>query len=238
VKVSRDAAGDAGPSPSNTFAAGSASSESALRARLDRLRDLGGAALREEWRRLCRSVPPRLSSDLLRRAIAHQVQELELGGLPKWARQSLAGGAVETPSASTASAAETRSKPPEASPLKPGSRLVREWRRRTHVVTVFDDAFEFEGRHYRSLTQIAREITSAHWSGPRFFGLTKRSAGAGSDAVPAPEAAALPTINSGDASGPAPSKRREPSVEVRTRAGEGETEAQLLGQRATESGDG
>ena len=137
------------------------------------------------------------------------------GGLPKWARQSLAGGAVETPSASTASVAETRSKPPEASPLKPGTRLVREWHGRTHVVTVLDDAFEFEGRHYPSLTQIAREITSAHWSGPRFFGLTKRSAGAGSDAVPGLGAASLLTISPGDASGPAPSKRREPSVEVR-----------------------
>ena len=45
-----------------------------------------------------------------------------------------------------------------------------------HSVVVLDDAFEFEGRRYRSLTQIAREITGAHWSGPRFFGLTKRRA--------------------------------------------------------------
>ena len=62
--------------------------------------------------------------------------------------------------------------------LKPGARLVREWHGRTHSVVVLDDAFEFEGKRYRSLTQIAREITGAHWSGPRFFGLAKRSGGA------------------------------------------------------------
>jgi Protein of unknown function (DUF2924) len=65
--------------------------------------------------------------------------------------------------------------------LKPGARLVREWRGRTHTVMALDDGFEFEGRLYRSLTQIAREITGAHWSGPRFFGLKDRKRPAGLD---------------------------------------------------------
>jgi hypothetical protein len=55
--------------------------------------------------------------------------------------------------------------------LKPGARLVREWRSRTHTVTVTEDGFEYAGANYPSLTQIARRITGAHWSGPRFFGL-------------------------------------------------------------------
>ena len=164
-------------------AGGSPSGPPALRARLDRLRDLDGAALREEWRRLVRSEPPRISRDLMMRAIAYRLQELEFGGLPKWARQSLAGarrpGPVPPMQAGGADA-ETGS----AAPLKPGARLVREWHGRTHTVAVLDDAFEFEGRRYRSLTQIAREITGAHWSGPRFFGLTKRRAVAGSGATP------------------------------------------------------
>jgi len=41
---------------------------------------------------------------------------------------------------------------------------------------VTDDGFEFQGKTYRSLTKIALHITGAQWSGPRFFGLTKRSA--------------------------------------------------------------
>ena len=57
--------------------------------------------------------------------------------------------------------------------LKPGTRLLREWGGKTHTVIVIDDGFEYDGKRYQSLTQIARRITGAHWSGPRFFGLGK-----------------------------------------------------------------
>jgi hypothetical protein len=58
---------------------------------------------------------------------------------------------------------------------KTGTMLVRQWRGHTHTVLVREDGFEYEGEHYRSLTVIAERITEAHWSGPRFFGLTKRA---------------------------------------------------------------
>lgn len=60
--------------------------------------------------------------------------------------------------------------------IKSGTRLVRSWQGRTYHVLVLDDGFEHEGRRYESLSQIARAITGAHWSGPRFFGLRKRKA--------------------------------------------------------------
>src|SRR6516165_4158668 len=52
---------------------------------------------------------------------------------------------------------------------------VRQWRGHTHAVLVREDGFEYESQHYRSLTVIAEHITGAHWSGPRFFGLTRRA---------------------------------------------------------------
>jgi Protein of unknown function (DUF2924) len=58
--------------------------------------------------------------------------------------------------------------------LKTGATLLRQWRGRTHTVLVRDEGFEYEGRRYRSLTVIAEQITGAHWSGPRFFGVSKR----------------------------------------------------------------
>ena len=61
--------------------------------------------------------------------------------------------------------------------LKAGARLIREWRGVTYSVHVHDDGFEWKGKRYGSLTIIAQEITGAHWSGPRFFGLRKRQAG-------------------------------------------------------------
>ena len=143
-----------------------------LREQLAHLQTLDGAALREEWRRLCRSEPPRISRDLLVRALAYRIQELSLGGLPKWAARRLAGS-EEGFGGDEAAAARIEPR------LKPGARLVREWHGRAHSVIVLDDGFEFEGRRYRSLTQIARAITGARWSGPRFFGLADRRAGAG-----------------------------------------------------------
>lgn len=60
--------------------------------------------------------------------------------------------------------------------IKPGARLVREWRGVTHKVTVVEDGFVHDGRRYKSLSEIARLITGTRWSGPLFFGLKKTPA--------------------------------------------------------------
>jgi hypothetical protein len=64
-----------------------------------------------------------------------------------------------------------RPKPTRQSALRPGTHLVREWNGRTYQIEVLDDGFQMDGKRYRSLSAIARKITGAHWSGPRFFGL-------------------------------------------------------------------
>jgi hypothetical protein len=72
---------------------------------------------------------------------------------------------------------EGRESPPNlAASLPPGAKLVREWHGRPHTVLVTDTGFDYAGSSYRSLTQIAKLITRARWSGPRFFGLTTRQA--------------------------------------------------------------
>jgi hypothetical protein len=55
--------------------------------------------------------------------------------------------------------------------IKPGTRLIREWRGETHKVTVTAEGFAYGGKRYKSLSKIARLITGTRWSGPRFFGL-------------------------------------------------------------------
>ncbi|MFZ8977248.1 MAG: DUF2924 domain-containing protein [Pseudohongiellaceae bacterium] len=52
-----------------------------------------------------------------------------------------------------------------------GTRLVREWHGKNHIVEVEIEGFRHQGRQYASLSEIAREITGTRWSGPRFFGL-------------------------------------------------------------------
>jgi hypothetical protein len=125
--------------------------------------------LRGEWRRLHRAPPPmRLSRDLLMRGIAYKLQERPLGGLSKSIIRKLERLNLD-------SEASDAQKPAPPISLKAGTRLVREWRGVTHSVLVHADGFEWNGRRYRSLTIVAREITGAHWSGPRFFGLRNRA---------------------------------------------------------------
>ena len=156
TEPTRDAAPCAGLVVAADEATATSASAPSLQSRLDRLQEFDGSALREEWRRLFRSEPPRISRDLLMRALAYRLQEHELGGLPTWARQSLAGPAAGVDPAKAGGASTPK---PTLPRLKPGARLVREWHGRIHSVIVLDDAFEFEGRRYGSLTKIAREIT-------------------------------------------------------------------------------
>ena len=134
-----------------------------------RFRSLAPEGLRREWRRLYHSEAPKISRDLLVLALGYTVQELEQGGLVKSTRRKLQ---------TMAKALRTTGRvgPRPGLSLKPGARLVREWGGRTHVVTVTEDGFEHGGTNYPSLTRIARKITGAHWSGPRFFGLSAASA--------------------------------------------------------------
>jgi hypothetical protein len=64
-----------------------------------------------------------------------------------------------------------RARQPGRSPTRHGTRLVREWNGREHVVDVTEDGYCWNGKTWRSLSAIAREITGARWSGPRFFGV-------------------------------------------------------------------
>jgi hypothetical protein len=135
--------------------------------RLEALRDLSPDELRKKWRRLYRSQPPRLSRDLLVRAIAYRIQELRYGRLSKATSRKLAAlGQTRGSRAQTATNGAQR--------IGAGVRLVREWNGRTHTVMVEEEGFSYVGRSYRSLTAIAREITGARWSGPRFFGLARK----------------------------------------------------------------
>jgi hypothetical protein len=131
------------------------------------------AELREAWRRLHRvAAPAALSPDMLRRDIAYRQQAGRHGGLSADARRRLAALA----GADTSKASQPR---PQTPRIKPGSTLLREWRGRTYTVLALEEGFEMAGQRFASLSEVARHITGAHWSGPRFFGL-RREGGASS----------------------------------------------------------
>ncbi len=125
---------------------------------IDALLKAERSVLVTRWTDLFDAVPPpRLSQSMMARILACELQ-WEASGQTRSAivrklDQVIAGGASNKPVAGT------------------GQRLVRDWNGRRHVVDVTEEGYVWQGRRFRSLSAIAREITGTKWSGPRFFGV-------------------------------------------------------------------
>ncbi len=121
---------------------------------LRRLEDADLKQLRVEWEQRFGVAPRLRSADLLRRILAWRIQAAAEGGLDQVTRRLLAGG---------------RSGP--ESMLPEGTIISRDWKGTRHDVEVAEGGFVYRGEHWKSLSEIAREITGTRWNGPRFFGL-------------------------------------------------------------------
>lgn len=121
--------------------------------------------LRERWRALfCAEPPSAFGPDLLRRSIAHKLQENAHGKISVAAQREF-NRIIALMERDPAARIE---RPRQ---IKVGAVLVRDWKTKAHCVTVLDDGFAYDGHTYASLSEIAREITGTNWNGPRFFGL-------------------------------------------------------------------
>jgi len=133
------------------------------------LQEGGLDLLRQRWSELFGlAPPPRFSRDLLIRGAAFRLQEDACGGLSKAVRRQLGKLAADLGNGATLT--------PSSPSFKPGTKLIREWKGKVHEVVIAGDTYIWNGKHYRSLSQIARAITGTRWSGPRFFGLDRTGA--------------------------------------------------------------
>jgi hypothetical protein len=136
------------------------------------IRELAGLPrpdLTEHWRQLYRTAPPKgISRPLLTRAVAYGIQVKRYGGLKPAVRRQLQKVADGGPTRAAANLNSAR--------IAPGMRLIREWNGSSHVVEAVDGGFVWNGKRYGSLSAVARAITGARWSGPRFFALTSDAA--------------------------------------------------------------
>lgn len=136
-----------------------------IEAEIESLKGRGIDDLRDHWTRRFRKAPPPIqSADVLHRLIAWKLQVEVYGDLDVETRQALSRH-------SRNGSAQGHLTATPMTPLRPGSVLVREWRGVRQRVLVLDNAFEHDGKRYKSLTQVARHITGTRWSGPRFFGM-------------------------------------------------------------------
>ncbi|MES2908973.1 MAG: DUF2924 domain-containing protein [Pseudomonadota bacterium] len=138
-----------------------------VEAELAALSDQDLKTLRIRWERLYHApCPYKLSRDLMTRMISHKLREQAYGRLKPAVRRKI--------KALTEQLEKYGEEAFDVGPvLRPGTRLVREWNGKTYVVHIKSEGFECQEKHYNSLSEIARDITGARWSGPRFFALTK-----------------------------------------------------------------
>ncbi len=129
---------------------------------LSALAGLPRGDLVERWKAQFGDVPPKgMSRRLMAGAIAYAQQAKQQGGPSAALQRRLAKLVGRAPAAGVSA--------PRV--LRPGTRLVREWNGVTHTVEVTEGGFVWQGERYRSLSAVARTITGARWSGPRFFGI-------------------------------------------------------------------
>ena len=142
-------------------------------ARLAALKDMTVPQLKAEWEKLFAAAPPNNSRAFLEQRLAYRIQELTYGGLSKPVTRLLDALADEVEGKKVRSTVISDPRNPVI-----GTRLVREWDGVEHVVTVLQGGFDWQGRRYKSLSAIARDITGTQWNGYRFFGLreNKRAA--------------------------------------------------------------
>jgi Protein of unknown function (DUF2924) len=134
-------------------------------AQLVALKGAPASTLKTKWRALFDTEPPPYNRRFLESRLAYRIQELAYGGLKK-----------ETVDRLRVLAKQYDGKPNARRKICPdlpiaGTRLIREWQGIQYCVTVRCEDFEFEGRPYKSLSAIAREITKVRWNGWVFFGL-------------------------------------------------------------------
>ena len=159
-------------------------------AQIEALRRMTVGELRVKWRELYGEYTRSCNRAYLWRRLAWRVQELAYGGLSDRAKARIEelnrdGDLRMLPPRGWQPPTNGNGDQPgpqqQQWPLRdprlprPGSTLTRRYRGHEIRVLVLDDGFEYEGRHYASLSALAREVTGQRWNGLLFFGLTKRN---------------------------------------------------------------
>lgn len=132
----------------------------------------------DRWTGLHGKRPPKYTSmHFMKQALVYEAQVKKFGGHSVAVKRELklvvapAAKSVLTNDAAKADRTNSADLGTSTLSLRAGMHLVREWKGRTYQVEVLEKGFQLDGKTYRSLSAIARKITGAHWSGPRFFGL-------------------------------------------------------------------
>ncbi len=137
---------------------------------VDQLETLDNQDLKLEWKKWTDHSPPKSTSrEHLIRVVSWYRQAETRGGLSNRLKRRLRQLSDDLKSGK---AQRLLNPPPK---VKPGTMIIKTWQGVEHRVMALEDGFAFEGKTWKSLSMIAREITGTRWNGPAFFGLRKAS---------------------------------------------------------------
>jgi Protein of unknown function (DUF2924) len=138
---------------------------------IDLLADLGRLTrnqLLERWRELYgKTAPSGVRREIMIPFLAYRIQENAEGGLSLAAQAMLKSAIRQLRCGQSAKGSIPQPR------MKAGTRVIRRWKGEIHEVGVTETAYQYRGREYRSLSELARKITGTRWSGPAFFGIKK-----------------------------------------------------------------
>jgi hypothetical protein len=163
---------DCSPQQSGNVAAAGEKMKTDIPRQIAQLSALSRTGLLEMWQKLYhKPAPDGIRREVMIPFLAYRMQENAYGGLKPSTRTEIRRIArnLEKPSGSTVLKAR----------IKSGTRLLRQWGGETHEVVASESGFEYQGKRYRSLSEIARKITGTRWSGPAFFGTSREKASQG-----------------------------------------------------------
>ena len=122
------------------------------------------------WAETFGRSPGKMRPEVMMPVLAYTIQERAYGGLTPETKEQLRQIIVSlSPKSRQQNEARAR--------FKAGTRLIREWKGIRHEVILTADGYEYKGEKFKSLSPIASKITGTHWSGPAFFGTSKKGAG-------------------------------------------------------------
>ena len=148
--------------------------QASITAQIEALKKMTASQLQHKWRELYGEDTHSCNRAYLWRRLAWRVQELAYGGLSERAKARL-----------KELGDDLRMLPPRdwrpvaPGPVRdrripaPGTVLSRKYHGQEIRVAVLEDGFEWNGRQFRSLSALAREVTGQRWNGLLFFGLTR-----------------------------------------------------------------
>jgi hypothetical protein len=158
-------------------------------AQIAALRSMVVRELREKYREVFGEPTRSRNRIYLQKKVAWGIQARAEGGLSERARARIEELAADAPIRTRATREERSaieaalgavqkpdSKPRDPRLPAPGTVLRRIHQGVAHEVTVLEDGFKYQGKPYRSLSRVAREITGTQWNGWLFFGIARRGA--------------------------------------------------------------